>query len=112
MANYCPDNWVVLKIKPGKDAEPFYKVLAGSNGGFLYPDRWRLNSGIRSVFYDGKDEDIIRFYGESGSVYVCRKQDYGLQMMTAGIYKDLCLQEEFEGQVQMMHEYTEWSELV
>jgi hypothetical protein len=40
MSEYTPDSWVVLKVKEGKGTFPFYKVLAGWSGGFLYGSSW------------------------------------------------------------------------
>jgi hypothetical protein len=71
MSDYTPDNWVVLKIKPGKGAYPFYKVLAGWSGGYLYGDAWRINSGVTRV---EQDSDYYEFYGSSGSCYRCHKK--------------------------------------
>jgi len=108
MNEYSPDNWVVLKIKPGKGMFPIYKVLAGWNGSYTEGSSWRLNSGITLVF---DREDEIHFYGESGSVYRCPKGAYGLRMSTAGIYNQLIENQQFEGQIQMMPEDTDWSEV-
>jgi len=107
--DYSPDSWVVLKIKPGKGAFPFYKVLAGWSGGYLSGDSWRMNSGITLTF---DHEDEVHFYGESGSVYRCPKGAYGLRMSTAGIYNQLIEKQEFGGQIQLMPEDTDWMELV
>jgi hypothetical protein len=109
MTDYQPNNWVVLKVKEGKGTFPFYKVLAGWSGGYLSGDCWRINSGVTEVKEDG---DYYEFYGESGSCYRCHKEGYGLRMNNAGVYKDLCLQQEFGGQVQLMPEDTDWSTLV
>ena len=106
--DYSPDDWVVLKVKEGKGTFPFYKVLAGWRGG-PYSATWRINSGITLVF---NHEDEVHFYGESGSLYRCNKEAYRLKMSTAGVYKDLCLQQEFGGQIQLMPEDTDWMELV
>ena len=106
---YTPDSWVVLKVKAGKGTFPFYKVLAGWSGGYLSGDSWRINSGITLVF---DREDEVHFHGESGSLYRCHKETYGLRMSTAGVYKDLCLQQEFNGQIILMPEDTDWSKLV
>ena len=109
MSEYRPDNWVVLKVKEGKGTFPFYKVLAGWSGGYLSGDSWRINSGVTEVKEDG---DYYEFYGETGSCYRCHKEGYGLRMNNAGVYKNLCLQQEFGGQVQLMAEDTDWSTLV
>ena len=107
--DYRPDSWVVLKVKEGKGTFPFYKVLAGWSGGYLSGDSWRINSGVTEVKDAG---DYYEFYGESGSLYRCHKETYGLRMSTAGIYKDLCLLQEPTGQIQLMPEDTDWMELV
>ena len=106
---YLPDSWVVLKVKEGKGTFPFYKVLAGWSGSYLYGDSWRMNSGITLVF---ERENTVDFYGESGSMYHCHKGAYGLKMSTAGIYNQLIEKQEFGGQIQMMPEDTDWSKLV
>jgi hypothetical protein len=82
MSTYTPDKWVMLKIT-GND-QPVYKVLAGWTGGYLHGDSWKLNSGVVSV---EEHDDHYAFAGASGSVYVCRKNSYGLTMMTSQILK-------------------------
>jgi hypothetical protein len=106
--DYNPDNWVVLKLKPGKGAFPIYKVLAGWSGGYLDSDMWRMNSGITEV---KEDDDYYEFHGHSGSVYRCHKNSYGLRMNNAGIYNELREQQQFKGQVLMMQDDTDWMEL-
>lgn len=108
--DYNPDSWVVLKVKEGKGTFPFYKVLAGWSGGYLDGDSWRMNSGVTQVKDGGGD--YYEFYGESGSCYRCHKETYGLRMSTAGVYKNLCLQQHFKGQFILMPEDTDWMELV
>ena len=106
--DYNPDNWVVLKITV--DGTTLYKVLAGWSGGYLDGDAWRMNSGVTQVKDGGGD--YYEFYGESGSCYRCHKETYGLRMSTAGVYKNLCLQQHFKGQFILMPEDTDWMELV
>ena len=96
-----PDHWVVLKIPT--DDDPMYKVLAGWSGGYLDGDSWRLNSGITLIF---EREDSVDFYGNSGSLYHCRKGSYGLAMSTAGIYEQL------SSKVELMPEDTDWKNLL
>ena len=105
MSDYIPDSWVVLKITT--DYDLMYKVLAGWSGGYLTGDSWRLNSGIDIVF---EREDQVDFYGNSGSLYICRKGTYGLGMGTSGIYNDLVSR--FGDAVEMMPEDTDWRNLV
>lgn len=104
--NYFPDNWVVLKIKDGKLDHGFYKVLAGWSGGYLDGDSWRMNSGISKVTEEG--DDHLKFWGYSGSCYVCHKKSYGLRMNNAGVYNALKKQEGFENQITLMDENTDW----
>jgi len=112
IVDYTPDSWVVLKIKPGKGAFPFYKVLAGWSGSYLHGDSWRLNSGINLVF---DHEDEIHFYGHSGSNYICHKETYGLRTSTAGIFKQIQeIGNDLDGsaKVELMPEDTDWSTLI
>ena len=99
--DYNPDNWVVLKIS--NEEEVLYKVLAGWSGGYTTGDSWRLNSGINIVF---ERKDQVDFYGNSGSLYVCKKGTYGLRMGTSGIYNDIVSR--FGDKVEMMPEDTDW----
>lgn len=108
MSTYTPDNWVILKIKEGKLDRGFYKVLAGWSGGYLDGDSWRMNSGITRVEQDG---NYYEFYGNSGSVYKCHRKGYGLRMNNHGIYNKLKENEQFEGQITMMPEDTNWMEI-
>lgn len=107
MSEYTPDNWVVLKIKPGKGAYPLYKVLAGWSGGYLGADSWRMNSGITGCHME-KDGDYYFFTGHSGSVYRCHKKGYGLRMNNAGVYNKIKENQQFDGQVILMDENTDW----
>lgn len=105
MSEYYPHNWVVLKLKAGKGAFPVYKVLAGWSGGYTTGDSWRMNSGISKVT---KEDEYFKFWGESGSCYVCHKDSYRLTMANSGVYNKLKEQQEFDGQVQLMPEDTDW----
>ena len=102
---HTPDSWVVIKINT--DHGLMYKVLAGWSGGYLTGDSWRINSGINIVF---ERENQVDFYGNSGSLYKCRKGLYGLKMGTAGIYNDMVSR--FGDAVEMMPEDTDWKKLV
>lgn len=106
--NYFPDNWVILKIKPSKGAYPFYKVLAGWSEGYLSGDSWRMNSGITKVTEEG---DHFKFWGASGSCYMCHKDTYRLTMANSGVYNQLKENEQFEGQIILMPEDTDWMEI-
>jgi hypothetical protein len=69
-----PDKWVVVKIDNNLD-KPFYKVFATWSGGYLNGDRWKMNSGIKSM---ESDDDYYYFIGHSGSCYKCHKKGYGI----------------------------------
>jgi hypothetical protein len=84
MAEYAPDNWVILKINDLKD--PHYRVLGGWYGGYLGSNSWRLNSGITRHDFDG---DYWFFYGSSGSCYKCYVDSYRLNLTTAQIFEQL-----------------------
>jgi len=109
MSEYTPDTWVVLKLKPGKGSYPVYKVLAGWSGGYLDGDSWRMNSGITEVKEDS--DGYLFFYGASGSCYRCHKDTYRLTMAISGMYNKLKEQQQFDGQVQLMPEDTDWSKM-
>jgi len=64
-----PDKWVLLKLSSG-----YYKVFGTWAGGYLDGDRWKLNSGIKSVEHD---DEFYYFIGFSGSIYKCHKKSYG-----------------------------------
>ena len=81
--NYC-DNWQVLKIITEK--ETFYKLLAGTSGGYLTGNSWMLNSGIEECEEDG---DYYLFHGTSGSTYKCHKESCIMRMNIAQVYAQL-----------------------
>lgn len=101
MADYTPDNWVVIKMT--NLGKTFYKLLAGWSGGYLDGDSWRMNSGITGVEPDG---DHLLFNGASGSVYRCHKDGYMLRMNNAHVWASL--QQKFPDQVQLMADDTDW----
>lgn len=82
MSDYSPDRWVMLEIKSNELHAPTYKILAGWFGGFATGDSWKLNSGVTKVEEDG---EFYLFYGYSGSVYRCHKNDYGLCGITSSV---------------------------
>tara|TARA_R110001606_G_scaffold262574_6_gene411204 strand:- start:3211 stop:3726 length:516 start_codon:yes stop_codon:yes gene_type:complete len=105
----CPDNWVVLEILGSDDngAATFtYKVLAGWSGGYLHGDNWKLNSGIVKV---RELADAWVFIGNSGSEYICDKEQYKLRMNNADIYEKMITA--FPHTIRMMPEDTDWSTL-
>lgn len=83
MNTYTPDTWVVLEFSKGGRTIS-RKVFAGFYGGFAGGDSWKLNSGIESVEHDG---DWLDFYGYSGSLYHCHKNNYKLSAYQDGLLK-------------------------
>lgn len=100
---YHPDNWVVIRIQLNEHAFPIYKVIAGWSGSYTTGDSWRMNSGITRVEAAGK---YWRFYGSSGSCYVCHKEQYQLRMNNAGIYNQL--KDKFGDKVHIMPDDTDY----
>lgn len=76
---YEPESWVIVKISPA-NKEPYYRVLAGWSGSYLYGSSWKMNSGITSF---EELEDCYIFYGFSGSSYKCYKTAERLNGMMA-----------------------------
>lgn len=101
MTDYTPDSWVILKMTH-KD-ETFYKVLGGWSSSYLYGDSWRLNSGIERVELE---DNVYKFYGSSGSVYNCSKDNYGLRISTANIWDKM--KEKYPDQVELLED-RDWS---
>jgi hypothetical protein len=105
-----PDKWMVVKIDNNLD-KSFYKVFATWVGGYLNGDKWKLNSGIKSV---ESDDDYYYFIGHSGSCYKCHKKTYG----TASSFGDEMLNYMVEAAddqgltVNVLSEDTEWEELL
>ncbi len=82
-AKYVPDRWVILEISDG--ATFTNKVFAGWYGGYLGEDSWKLNSGnVEEREFDDRWE----FVGASGSVYVCRKNAYGMSSHMARVLEE------------------------
>ena len=86
MAEYTPDSWVVIKMTH-KD-QIIYKVLGGWSGSYVDGSSWRLNSGITKAEYDISN-DVWRFHGSSGSVYIVDPDNYGVRMATADIWNTM-----------------------
>jgi hypothetical protein len=81
MSTYTPDTWVVLEFD--YDGDVIRKVFAGWYGGFANGDAWKLSSGITET----KDfEDRYEFLNESGSLYICHKNAYGMGGYQSSIY--------------------------
>ena len=107
MREYNPDTWVVLKFTTPEYT--IHKVLAGFYGGYTQGDSWKLNSGITKVEQDG---DFYLFYGSSGSVYRCHKNNYRTSGITARVLDSLEYQiNHTENKVDVLPEDTNWIEV-
>lgn len=103
MAAYHPDNWVVIKFNT---STPHYKILGGWSGSYLGGDSWKLNSGVVKMT---TDQNYYNFYGASGSVYVCSKENYCLRNNNAYIWEQL--KNKFGDKVKLMPEETDWGKI-
>jgi hypothetical protein len=84
MKEYYPDKWVIINI-----ATPEYrirKVLASWYGGFYGGDSYRLSSGITEIV---DKDDYLEIHNESGSIYHCHKDNFGMSLFTSGVYNDM-----------------------
>lgn len=93
-----PERWVILKMSNG------YKVFATWSGGYLYGDRWRINSGISRVDYE---DGFYLFYGLSGSCYKCYKKGYGFASSYGrGVMKNIL--KHSDGKIKVMDDVDDW----
>ena len=83
MNEYDPDYWVVIEIT-NPDGESHRRVLATWAGSFLYGSAWKFSSGIEK---EEEFDDRYEFLNASGSLYICRKDRYGMSGYGSGIFK-------------------------
>lgn len=76
--NHKPERWVTLEIRNGNKI--LHKVLAG------WKTKWRLSSGITQVI---DKDDYYEIHNKSGSIYECRKEAEGMNVLTAGMFTKL-----------------------
>lgn len=69
---YIPDGWEIIFRYDSNDDKYHYYVFASWSGGYLDGDKWKRNSGITEV---KEDDGYYYFYGSSGSVYKCHKEN-------------------------------------
>jgi len=105
-----PSRWVIVKIDNNLD-KPFYKVFATWAGGYISSDRWKLNSGIKSV---ESDENHYYFIGLSGSCYKCHKNGYGIAMLYGeGVLNNIVENSyKVKTKVSVMPKDTKWKTLI
>jgi hypothetical protein len=82
MSNYYPDKWVLVEIDSTKHGK-ITKVLASWYGGYMNGDSWKLSSGVNKIT---KTDSGYEFLNDSGSVYFCHKEGYGMSGYTHSIY--------------------------
>lgn len=108
-----PDKWVIVKLSLKNSDEPIYKVFATFYGGYLDGDSWRMNSGIAKV---EEDEHSFKFFGHSGSCYVCSKQPnaYGTGSYTQGVLNNMFIKvnESGVGTIELLEYDTDWLNLI
>lgn len=103
-----PDKWVVIKIINGDNT--IFKVVGTWYGGYLGADRYKFNSGITEI---AEYEDLIHFYGASGSCYICNKHEYGTNMFTQGIINELIEDsKKLNVQIEIIPSNTDWQSLI
>ena len=83
MSEYTPDKWVVIEVD--YEGVKTQKILSSWYGGWAGSDSWRLSSGITEV-EELEDSYIIK--NESGSVYTCYKERYGMSAYAMGVLED------------------------
>ena len=83
MSEYTPDKWVVIEI--AMDNTTVQRILSSWYGGWAGSDSWRLSSGITEV-EELDDSYIIK--NESGSVYTCFKDRYGMSAYAMSVLED------------------------
>jgi hypothetical protein len=71
--HYAPDQWEIVEIT---GTDPHYRIFGSWSGGYLDGDSWRLNSGVERCESVG---DYYFFYGNTGSIYKCHKEAYGIR---------------------------------
>ena len=80
------DAWVVIKVKREADAEPYFKLLRGSYGGYTGSDTWNLNSGIDDYSVDA---EIVTFTSASGSIYRVHKEQERMTLLMDSVVSNV-----------------------
>ena len=82
MRTHSPGLWVLLK----NNKLSTFKILGAWRGGYLDSEAWRLSSNIVQIT---EEDNYMLFYGESGSMYRCRKSSVGLSALSASILNEI-----------------------
>jgi hypothetical protein len=81
MSKYTPDKWAIVKVVT--EDYTVLRIIASWYGGFAGSNSWKLSSGITGMTING---DWYEFTNESGSLYFCNKNCYGMSSYTTSIY--------------------------
>lgn len=99
---YEPDKWMVIEVIHNN--EKFYRVFATWSGSYLEGQSWRMSTKIQSVEENG---DYLLFHNESGSVYKCHKEMYGVCGYGASVLSEII--DKAEGHtITVLPEDTDW----
>lgn len=82
MTTYRPDKWVIVEVS--SEHGTFRKVFASWYGGFSGSDSWKMSSAIKSI---EEKTNHYEFFNESGSIYICNKEAYGMSFYTSSIFE-------------------------
>ena len=82
MSTYHPDKWVLVEIDSPANGK-ITKVMASWYGGFAGSDSWKLSSGVNKIV---PLPDGYEFWNDSGSLYLCHKDAYGMSGYTGSVY--------------------------
>lgn len=84
MNEYTPDYWILLKVSPNNNKEPFYRILASWSGGYLYGDSWKLSSGVET-FESSPDGEQFISEQTSGSVYILNRRRECISVLISSV---------------------------
>lgn len=97
MSEYIPDRWVILKFTSKKHGE-IRKVFSGWYGGFAGSDDWRLSSGITNI---EEKLELYLIHNESGSTYLCYKNNHGMSGYMSSIFASWKKQENEDTKIEI-----------
>lgn len=88
MSTYHPDKWVLVEIDSPAHGK-ITKVMASWYGGYLGSDSWKMSSGVNKITQTSEGYEFIN---DSGSVYFCHKDAYGMSGYTGSVYSGFAKQ--------------------
>lgn len=91
MSEYAPDRWSIIEILDKVEGTTTIRVLASWYGGWAGSDSWKISSKINGIKDCGTHYE---FSNESGSLYRCNKQCYGVSSLALAVYLRLLKQSE------------------